>query len=166
MVADALDRPARDALVNLLRLRRIGSTDLNDVRSVLESAAMRRAASLQLNGRLSEARQALSEMEQGGLSVTAFDEADVRFHVALVRASGNQAMHLIMLALRDPVADQLLDALQERADPEPVFRTLAGEHRAILEAVEKGDGEAAARLVDSHIRGFYAAAESGFSVPD
>ncbi|MGD9734985.1 MAG: FadR/GntR family transcriptional regulator [Solirubrobacterales bacterium] len=165
MVADALDRPARAALVNLFRLQRIGAADLNDVRSVLESAAMRRAAVLQLRDRMSEARRALSEMEEEGLSVVAFDEADVRFHVALVQASGNEAMHLIMLALRDPVAEQLLDALQERGNPEPVFRALAREHRAILEAVEEGDGEEAARLVDSHIRGFYAAEERDFSLP-
>lgn len=155
VVAKTLDRPARNALVNLLRLKQVALSDLNDLRAVLESAAMHRAAALKDISRISEAREALQEMERSDLSVARFDEADVCFHVALVKASGNEAMHLIMLALRDPVADQLLEALVRLDDPNPTLRGLIAEHRGILEAVEQGDGSRAGELVDRHIRGFY-----------
>lgn len=156
VVAKSLDRPARDALVRMLRLERVELQDLVDLRSVLESAAMRRAAARQDRVRLAEAEDALGAMAEGGVSVKEFEEADVQFHVALVRASGNEAMHLMMLALRDPVEDHLYNALVQLPDPVPTLRRLTREHAQILDAVMNGDGEGAADMVDRHIRGFYA----------
>jgi GntR family transcriptional repressor for pyruvate dehydrogenase complex len=155
VVAGDVDRPARDALVDLLRLDRVDLDDLVEFRCLLEADAVRRAARRSDNARLSEAREALDAMSAADVSTEAFDAADVRFHVALVRACGNEAMHLVMLALRDPVARHLLDALRAEEDPRPTLRRLAREHAALLEAVEAGDGERAATLVERHIRGFY-----------
>ena len=50
----------------------------------------------------------------------------MRFHVALVRASGNEAMHLVMQVLRETVARHLLDFLRAQPDTEA---TLAPAHR-------------------------------------
>jgi DNA-binding FadR family transcriptional regulator len=157
VVAGEVAAPARDALVNLLRLNRVDLDDLVDFRCVLESAAVRLAARGGDPARLEEAREALSEMHSGELTIEAFDEADVRFHVALVRASGNEAMHLVMLALRRAVARHLLEALRAEPDRRATLRRLTREHAAILKAVEGGDADRAATLVDRHIRGFYRA---------
>jgi DNA-binding FadR family transcriptional regulator len=102
-----------------------------------------------------EARAAVEEMHAPDIGIEAFDEADVRFHVALARASGNEAMHLVMVALREPVARHLLEALRARRDPRRVLRRLTVEHEQILTAVARGDGAEAAALVEAHIRGFY-----------
>ena len=155
VVAGDVDRPASDALVNLLRLNAVSLGDLVDFRCTLEAAALRLAAAVHDPARLEEARDALHVMDSDGVSVEAFDEADVRFHVALVRASGNEAMHLVMLALRNAVARHLLDVLRSEPGGRETLRRLAGEHEAILEAVEAGEGERAAALVTDHIRGFY-----------
>jgi DNA-binding FadR family transcriptional regulator len=155
VVARALDRPARDALVNLLRLKRVDVGELIDLRRVIEAAALRRAAERRDGARLDEARQAIADMSAEGISLAAFDEADVRFHVALVRASGNEAMHLMMLALRDPVAEHLLAALTDLPDPRAVIARLIDEHQAILEAIEAADGDRGAALIEEHIRAFY-----------
>lgn len=155
VVAQALDRPARDALVNLLRLKRVDVDELVEVRCVLEGAALRRAAKRPEPARLAEAREALEGMAAMHDSIAAYDEADVHFHVALVRASGNEAMHLMMLALRDPVAEHLLAALAALPDPSPTLHRLTREHTAILEAVDAGDGDLATALVERHIRGLY-----------
>lgn len=154
VVAGEVAALAGNALVNLLRLNQVELTDLVDFRSVLESAALRLAARNRDPARLEEAREALAEMN-GDMTIEAFDEADVRFHVALVRASGNEAMHLVMLALRQGVARHLLDALRAQPDPPAILRRLTAEHAAILKAVELGYAEQAAKLVDRHIRGFY-----------
>lgn len=74
-----------------------------------------------------------------------------------MRASGNEAMHLVMLALRDAVARYLLAALRASDDPRSIVRRLVREHEAVLAAVEAGDGDRAAKLVEAHIRGFYTA---------
>src|SRR6266545_577875 len=103
---------------------------------------------------LEEAREALAQMS-GEMTIEAFDEADVRFHVALVRASGNEAMHLVMLALRRAVARHLLEALRAQRDRRATLGRLTREHAAILKAVEAGNADRAAALVDRHIRGFY-----------
>lgn len=155
VVAAELNEPAREALVNLFRLHRVRLADLVDLRCLLEAAAVRAAAEQREPELLAEARQALADMDGGRVGVEEFDEADVRFHVALARASGNEAIHLVMSALRVAAARYLLDALRSRQDPAPTLRRLARQHEAILAAVEQGDGGTAARLVEKHIRGFY-----------
>jgi GntR family transcriptional repressor for pyruvate dehydrogenase complex len=155
VVAAELGEPARDALVTLLRLNRIELGDLVDLRCVLETAAVRAAADRRDGESLADARRALDAMEGGRVGIAEFEEADVRFHVALARASGNEAIHLVMQVLRAATARHLLETLSGRSDPQRALRRLAREHEAILAAVEGGMGELAARLVDEHIRGFY-----------
>lgn len=155
VVTDAVDEPAREALANLLRLRGVALGDLVDLRCLLEVAAVEAAAEKPTRKHLTEARKALEAMQQSDPDIESFDAADVRFHTALVRASGNEAMHLVMLALRQPVEQHLLEALQDEADPGETLARLTAEHAAILEAVEAGDGDRAAKLTGRHIRGFY-----------
>jgi DNA-binding FadR family transcriptional regulator len=155
VVASDLDRPAREAMANLMRLRGVELDDLIELRCLLETAALADAARDPNPERLAEAAAALAQMQEDDLSIEEFDEADVRFHTALVRASKNEAMHLVMLALHDPVEQHLLDALRAESDPDEVLRRLADQHAAILAAVEEGDGTRAATLVERHIRGYY-----------
>jgi GntR family transcriptional regulator, transcriptional repressor for pyruvate dehydrogenase complex len=155
VVSDELDRPAREALAHLLRLNDVGLADLVDLRCLIETAAIAAAVERGEPERFVDARRALEAMEDPEISIEDFDEADIRFHVALVRASGNEAMHLVMLALREPVEKALLKKLREDPRPRDTLRRLVGEHGAILEALEDGDAERAGGLLDRHIRGFY-----------
>jgi GntR family transcriptional repressor for pyruvate dehydrogenase complex len=161
VVTHDLETPAREALTTIVRLNGVELDDLIDLRCLLEMAALEQAARRQDPARLDEAREALAAMESPEIGIEAFDEEDVRFHVALVRASGNEAMHLVMLALREPVAAHLLEALRAQAGPRETLSRLAREHATILEAVEAGEGERAALLVERHIRGFYRDVGSG-----
>ena len=61
----------------------------------------------------------------------------------------------MMLALRDPVAAHLLEALEAQTEPRGTLERLTREHAAFLGAVEEGAGDRAATLVERHIRGFY-----------
>jgi DNA-binding FadR family transcriptional regulator len=147
--------PARDALATLLRLNQVTLEDLVELRCVLECAALRRAARKPDRELLSAARLALADMRSADLDIATFDEADLRFHIALVRAGGNEAMHLAMLALRDAAVRYLLAALRVQSDQQRVLGRLVREHEQILEAVEAGDADRAAELVESHICRFY-----------
>jgi GntR family transcriptional repressor for pyruvate dehydrogenase complex len=155
VVADELDRPARDALGHLLRLNGVELSDLVELRCLIETSAAAAAADDPDGEHLSEAREALEAMRDPNVTIEAYDEADVRFHVGLVRASGNEAMHLVMLALREPVARHLRDRLRAEDDPSSTLDRLTAEHAAILEEVERGDGDRASGLLERHIRGFY-----------
>jgi DNA-binding FadR family transcriptional regulator len=155
VVATELAGHAREALSTLLELNRVGLDDLVELRCVLESAAIRQAAARPDSEALGEAQQALDDQRRCDVDLEAFDAADLRFHIALVRASGNEAMHLVMLALRDAAVRYLLVALRAQRDPRRVLRRLVSEHEAILSAARGGDGQQAATLAESHIRRFY-----------
>jgi GntR family transcriptional regulator, transcriptional repressor for pyruvate dehydrogenase complex len=157
VVVEGAGAHARDAMVTLLRLNGVGVEDLMALRAQLEGGALAAAARRRDDERLAEAREALEAMSRPGIGVEEFEEADVRFHVALVRASGNEAMHLVMQVLREAVARHLLDFLRAQPDLRATLARLIGEHAAILAAVERGHAARASALVDAHISGFYRA---------
>lgn len=156
VAAEAPSGPVREALGNLLRLQRVSLADLVEVRCALEVAALERAPTDPRGAQLTHAREAVAEMSRAEVTVEAFDDADVRFHLALVAFSGNEAMHLIMLAVRDAIASHLLDSLRQLPHRQPALAKLAAEHAAILQAVQAGDGTRAGELLRGHVRGFYA----------
>lgn len=159
--------PLRESLVHLLRLGRVPLADLVELRCALEAAAVAGAAT-RLNSTdpraeasrhraacLAEARGAVEEMRAARDDVAAFERADVQFHVALVAASGNEALQLVMLAVRDSVSAHLLDALRALPAPQRTLNRLTRQHEAILAAVEAGDGRDAELLLRDHVMGFY-----------
>ena len=146
--------PLREALVHLLRLGSVPLADLVELRAALESAAAGAAARRRPKADLGAARAELEQMRDE-TDVRAFEEADVRLHLALVEASGNAALHLVMLAVRDSIAAHLLALLEALEDPRPTLRRLTREHERVLAAVEAGDAERAGALIRDHVTGFY-----------
>src|SRR5207245_11575518 len=151
----------QEAIVHLLRLQRVPFADLVELRTAVEAAALRRAAEradgVAAGERLAEARGALERMHDRDVGVEDYHDADVAFHLALVGASGNQAMQLVMGAVRATVAARLLDALRSLGPRRQrhTLRTLTAQHAAILEAVASKDPDRAEALVRSHIVDFY-----------
>ncbi|HEY6757849.1 MAG TPA: FadR/GntR family transcriptional regulator [Baekduia sp.] len=157
VAAEALTTdPVRDTLVHLLRLGRVPLDDLIDLRVALEGAGVAAAA-----GRadprpdLTAARDQIAFMRAAGADLEAFEVADVRFHLELVRASGNEGLSIVMLAVRDAISTALLSHLKALDDPSPTLGLLIAEHEAILQAVLDGDGDAARRLSAEHLTRFY-----------
>lgn len=139
--------------------------ELVDLRRRLETAIVRRAATEDGSARLGEAHAALAEMRREGIEPESFEDADLRFHLALAAASGNEAMHLLMLAVRDAIAAHLLRALHDDPDFPATRRRLTDEHAAILQAIEAGEGERAAQLMQDHVMGFYRQHLAGAGAP-
>lgn len=145
--------PLRDTLVHLLRLGRVPLDDLIGLRIALEGAGAEQAATRDPRPDLTAARDQIAFMRAAGTDLEAFELADVRFHLEIVRASGNQALTIMMLAVRDTVSRTLLSHLEALTRPRPVLAQLIAEHEAILQAVIDGDGDAARRLSSEHLRG-------------
>ena len=143
------------AIADSLALQHISLDDLVELRCTIEAAALRRAASDPDRDSLADAGEALEVMRRPDVDAVAFDAADVRFHTALVEASGNQAMHAVMLAARQSQFRYLGQALADAPDQPGTFSRLATEHADILAAVNRGDGDRAAALVQAHIIRFY-----------
>ena len=154
-VGGASATAAKDALLHLLRLQQVSLDDLIGLRCLIEGEALAIAARRHEEGDFFEPRQALQRMSAEGVGIEAFEEADIQFHISLVRIARNDAMHLVMQVAREAMQRYLLDALRARPDPVRDLRKLASQHRAILEAVEAGDGARAAELVRAHITEFY-----------
>lgn len=148
--------PARDALVHLLRLGQVPLADLVELRCVLEGTAVAAVARRHGDDDLEALARCVEAMRSALDDVRAFEQADVRFHLALAAASGNEAVHLVMLAVRDSIGSHLLDALQ--ADPESAttLQQLLTEHEQLLAAIRRRDADEARRLVETHVAGFYA----------
>jgi DNA-binding FadR family transcriptional regulator len=145
--------PLRDTLVHLLRLGRVPLDDLIGLRIALEGAGAEQAATRDPRPDLTAARDQIAFMRAAGTDLEAFEIADLRFHLEIVRASGNQALTIMMLAVRDTVSKALLSHLEALTRPQPVLAQLIAQHEAILQAVIDGDGEAARRLSGQHLRG-------------
>lgn len=150
------DGPLRTALSHLVSLGEIELGDLVEVRCALESAALTIASRHPRAAAIATAEVALNDMQALDDSGTErFDAADVRFHLALVEAAGNRAIHIMMLAIRDEISRHLRGAISQLADRDTVLARLVSEHAEILRAVKDGDGPLAAQLVRDHITSFY-----------
>jgi len=144
----------REALTHVAQLQGVSLGDLVELRVAIEGAALLRAAAAPVAAHLDEARAALAIMERGEASAEEFRQADVAFHVALVAAAGNQALLLVMQAVKDAIRAHLDDHLSTRALAKLRPRIVA-EHRAMLRSVERGAGEAAGAQLRRHLGEFY-----------
>jgi DNA-binding FadR family transcriptional regulator len=147
--------PLRETFVHLVRLGRVPLDDLIGLRVALEGAGVAAAATRDPRPDLTAARDQIAFMRAAGTDLEAFEAADIRFHLELVHASGNEALTLVMLAVRHTVSETLLAHLNALPGPQPVVTQLIAEHEAILQAVIDGDGDAARRLSCDHVQRFY-----------
>ncbi|HET7545410.1 MAG TPA: GntR family transcriptional regulator [Polyangiaceae bacterium] len=144
----------RGALTRAVQLGDVSLADLLELRVAIETAALTRAAAGPVESHLAEARAALATMERPKVGWQEFFPADMAFHTALVAASGNPALLFVMLAAKDGIALHLDETMRARSFTRARER-IVEEHRALLRAVERGNANAAARLVKQHVGEFY-----------
>lgn len=138
--------PYRGSVVKQLSAKEI--CDIYDVRVALESLAVRLAASQLTDKQLEELEKHVHSYERSFETGdrTLGLEADLAFHELLLRASGN----LVLLNMANNLANRI--QLFREVDWEEALKSpsLNG-HRLILEALRKGDGDKAAKLMSEHI---------------
>jgi DNA-binding GntR family transcriptional regulator len=137
-----------------MHLMKIESVDLDDfleVRRALEAAALRRITTPLSLASIALARDEIENMREVIGQIEIFEQADVRFHLTLISAAGNRVIHSLMLALRNAISEDLVQALSAMPNRESSMRRLVGEHEEILAAVQGGDGPKAAELIVRHI---------------
>jgi GntR family transcriptional repressor for pyruvate dehydrogenase complex len=119
-----------------------------EVRTVALAAARHREIDPAL---IAEMRDSIDVMTQQAHKGRDFSEADVRFHEALARASGNSLLELLLLGLRDAMRTSRRVSADGShrigGDPEEAVRR----HREILEYVTQGDVERATAAMESHL---------------
>lgn len=155
-VREALRRLAGDGLVDFEVNRGffVAVVGLDDVRQrlearlALEPEIARLAAGRRSDGDL-ELMRATIAAEASARTSDEVHDASRAFHVAVAGATRNQAFLKLLDALW--IADVGRRLLAQRSRAESWQDHDVEEHRAILEALEDGDGERAANLMGAHV---------------
>jgi DNA-binding GntR family transcriptional regulator len=139
--------PRRGAVVR--RLTRQEFIDAYQVREALESLAMKLAVPRLTERQKGELHGMAEQMERAAAKGDAdrFSELNRQFHARLVHASGNTKLEEVHSQLVAQMGRLMKQSVQLRGGIEQS----AAEHRAILEAVDAGDPERAAHLLEDHI---------------
>lgn len=147
------------ALTNLLRLHlalaRISLADLVETRVQLERKAARGAAEARTPEDVRHLAALTEAMRSTDSDFHEFNAVDTEFHLSIARISGNALAADLMQALRGAVEHEMAAAFARFDDWRAVANSLLDEHKAILDAIDRGDGAAAADLVTRHITDFY-----------
>jgi GntR family transcriptional repressor for pyruvate dehydrogenase complex len=127
--------------------------DIFELRAMVEGAVAELAAQRRNENDLrimTEQLQAMDDALAGGTDGT---EADDNFHIAMARATRNAYVSRLVEFLGRHFSDSRKlswnSAHRELARPQDSQR----EHRALFEAISRGDGETARRCALNHLRG-------------
>ncbi len=139
--------PRRGALV--VPISPSEAEDVLEARMLIEQHSARRAvhAGPSLVAALEDH---IAEQEEALGNGAGFAWADRRFHRAIVEAAGNRLLTRQYDALRD--RHQRIAAAAIASEPARIERFIA-EHREIVAALGRGDGDAAAELLGTHLQG-------------
>ena len=139
--------PRRGAVVK--RLTRQEFIEAYEVREALESLAIKLAVPRLSEADKAELHRMCEQMERAGQSndPDRFFDLNRQFHARLVRASGNSKLEEVHSQLVAQMGRLMKQSVQLRGGVEQS----AAEHRAILAAVDAGDPERAAQLLEEHI---------------
>lgn len=156
------------ALGRLLRLQvALGQFPIDEVvvtRITLERSSCALAAGRHDEEQLGVLAELVEAMDHT-LDRRDFNEVDIAFHVAIAQVAGNTMMSDLTAAVRESLRRPILEA-ERTLDDWEVFRIrLLDGHRAILDAISRGDACRAADLVEQHIRDSYARLPIGRDLP-
>ncbi|MFR9732250.1 FadR/GntR family transcriptional regulator [Saccharopolyspora sp. MS10] len=143
------------SLLDLVRYSQLSVGDLIGFRLLLETTACHLAAQrrdeTQIAG-IVHAQQVVEEAVEGGTN-EAYISADIEFHVSVARASGNRLLELCTSAVRAAMAGLIGDATLKGGDA--VKRDFVRRHRAIVDAIRRGEPGRASSCARRDIVNYY-----------
>lgn len=138
-------------LVELVRVNRENLHDLAEIRCNLEMWAARRAALNATDQQIGEMAAILAAAEPGMASAKYKTEHDLRFHLAVAKASGSGVyMHIVGYIrgiLEETVAFHRYELFPTAEDDQ----TILAQHRAIFDGIHRRDPDAAAAAMEIHL---------------
>ncbi len=150
-----LRRPASDLLVQsiqwglLLGDRQLD--ELVDARVHLESMLAAMAAERRSEGDISALRSLLAEMDAAEPSdPDGFIAADLAFHLRIAKAAGNPPLASVLGSIGLLLKAWMSGVASSSPEHDP-----SGEHAAIIEAIERGDGDDARVAMRTHLMAAY-----------
>lgn len=136
------------SLEDMLAIEEDVFDDLLEIRMVLEPVCAQLAASSRSDGDLTALAEWIHIMEEEGISDEEYYKADLGFHMAIAKASGNR-IHLAIITAYTPILLEMLlhsTVSQHRLEKEFHY------HRNILQAIEEKNAELAHTEMAVHLR--------------
>ncbi|UMP02766.1 FadR/GntR family transcriptional regulator [Amycolatopsis sp. EV170708-02-1] len=141
----------------LARADHLGLSELLQFRMVLDGSAHLLAAQLRTDDHLAELDAALEAMRAGvSKGFAEFSHADVAFHEAIARATGNPLLVISGEVVRGVVLELIEDKLEHADDRTALMRNWLTHHEEVLGAIRDSDGERASRLAKQALYDNYA----------
>ncbi|MFI6901660.1 FadR/GntR family transcriptional regulator [Nonomuraea sp. NPDC050394] len=144
------------SMTTLARVDQLSLGELVGFRMTLDSAANLLAARLRTEAQLAEMDAAITAMRAAAeTGYDAFSAADVAFHDAVARASGNKLIQICTDVVRSIVLNLIEEKIAAAPDQDGLMRQSIGHHEEVLAAVRAGDGPLAARLSRQTMYDYY-----------
>jgi len=145
-------RPAGDGLSRHLELfiwgRNISVEHLHDVRTALEALGAEGAARHRTEADLADLVAKTEAVEAAVRDLPRYLDANLAWHMAVVRASHNE----LLISFMEVLSNAIHEATEiEAFDSEDVRMSTLKIHRAILAAIVAGDPDAARRRMTRHV---------------
>lgn len=138
-------------LVELVRASQENLHDLAELRAILEAWAVRRAAQAATPEHIAELAEVMAATEADVSRGKHKTENDIRFHLAIAKASGS-GIYMHVMALFRGILQQMLDYHRYELFPTAEDdRTILAHHRAIFEGIKARDPEAAEKAMQTHL---------------
>src|SRR4029077_7576437 len=148
-ITDGTSQAVRHSLDLMVKIGQAeGSTQLAEVRAILEPEIAALAAVRIQEPELATMREAVAVMDRAGNDPDASMEADLDFHLAPAEAAANPIILSLIDSIVGLLREQRLRIFQVEGGPE------RGQyhHKRILEAVERHDAVAAREAMKAHLR--------------
>lgn len=125
--------------------------EMLEVRRALEVEAASLAAQRATTAHVKMIQEALEEMAVSMQDVEKGIQADVRFHLEIVRASQNPLLIQLVQTLSERLEETIRVTRKQRFSSSDRYKSTYEEHRAIFVAIASGNPEEAKALMEKHI---------------
>ncbi len=139
------------ALTELVRVNRDNLYDLAEIRASIEVWAARRAAERGTREQIAEIARHFELMAQPGRATRHKAGDDLNFHMAVAKASGS-TVYMHLMGVLSEILEDMFAYHRYRLQIGPRYDLLLlAQHRAISDAIQARDGDAAARAMAVHL---------------
>jgi GntR family transcriptional repressor for pyruvate dehydrogenase complex len=135
----------REPIEFLILMGDISDEELFDARMIVEAELAAQAAKRATAHDLAALRRAIAQMEANPSEESRI-EADLAFHEAIFRASGNRVCHLIFTVIHRAILLSMSRIVKQVS-----LETTLRYHKAIYAAIRRGDAEEARRQLREHM---------------
>jgi DNA-binding FadR family transcriptional regulator len=147
----AATNEGHSALAELVRVNRDNLYDLAEIRANIEVWAAQRAAERGTREQVAEIAHHYELMARPGRPERHKAEDDLNFHMSVAKASGS-TVYLHLMGVLSGILEDMFAYHRYRLQTGPQYhRLLLDQHRAISDAIQARDGDAAARAMADHL---------------